>query len=333
MKKKKKIVETESTKTTSGVKFKTTNLKKVQERKKEEESRRNSTGNRYKIPQGRSLLYILPPTSDEMNGIPYVESMTHSNIGPENKFLPCMRRTPKEDRSKCLMCVQVGKYWDKARAYRGKDEKLNKKYYKMATEQGLKIKKMVQILDVSGLYDKKGKVDGEFPKCFGENVGTEDEKYKACRTCPLLSSCQKGVQTWEMQFGAEQAFMLKLNDEETDPTDIQNPIPIKIFRKGEGKEKTEYSFEWGNSFTIPPHVIKFLEKNAKDLTTMLKVSTEEQVNSALSGGETVESGESSKVKKKIKVKEVVKSKVSKEQREDMKRRLKAMSEKKKKNKE
>lgn len=310
--------------TNSGVKLKKVNLKAAKAKKKSEEDRKTTSANRtfFKAPQGRSYLYILPPTSDGMNGLPFVEKLMHNNLGAEgDKRIPCMRTDlKKESRNDCIACVKVNTYWEKFRKL-SKDGKKDEaeKYLNLAKSQGVKGKAVFQVLDVSGSYDKAGKVVEEFPSCFGDNIGTDEEKHSECRKCSFLGSCQKGVQIWEMQYGPYQSFLEKLAEEDVDVTSPDDALPMKLIRKGEGREGTSYITEWARQpIKIPDNVINVIEKHAMDLTIYAKPSTEEQMSAILSEDNIVLSSSSNDEPVKIKkVKPVVTEKEKNKMREKL----------------
>lgn len=327
----------EETKKKSSVKLGSSNVKAIKKKvKDDEEKRKNRGGSKYfKVPQGKSYLWILPPVSESMNGLPFVDRFMHNNLGPEGKgFGSCMRTSANpETRKDCIACARVNDLWNKARAFKAEGKAgLQKKYETEAKAQGMRVKQVVQVLDVAGIYDKSGKVVDKFPECFGENHGTEDEKHSKCRKCPFLSSCQKGVQPWDIQYGPYKSLIDKLSDDEIDVTNPEECIPMKIKRTGEGKQDTEYMTEWAAPIKIPEHVIAVVEKQAQDLSKLVVPSTEEQMRQMLGEGSVSPASSDSEGKKKFKKKDsapVTKPKVSKEQLEDMKKRLKSQSKSKK----
>jgi hypothetical protein len=227
----------------------------------------------------------------------------------------------------------VSKLWDKSREFKKEGKfKLEEKYKKEASSKGVKNKPLAQVLDVTGMYNKSGEVIRKFPTCYGKNYKSEEQAYDKCETCPFQNSCKEGVQKWEMQFGASEKLTEKLGEEEVDVTDPAKAIPLKIVRKGEGRMHTRYTEEWMKPIEIPPHVIKFVERHAVDLTKAVKPSTPEQMEAMLAGGDRNSSSSVSsknKVKKKEdKVGNIEKPTVTKEQREKLVARLKADSNKK-----
>jgi hypothetical protein len=337
LKKKKSSEDSEETK--SGIKLGKVSIKKAKQKKKDDEERKagKSEATYVKFPQApaRTILWIIPPTSEDMKGYPTVDKLTHNNLGPEKKgWGPCMRTDmSKETRGDCDACVIVGKLWDKSREMKkaGKPG-LEEKYKKEAMDAGVRSKPLAQVLDVTGVYNKAGEIARKFPTCFGENYKSDSQKYEKCEECAFSNSCTLGIQKWEMQFGASEKLTDKLGEDEIDVTDPANAIPIRIIRKGEGRTKTRYTEEWMKPIVIPPHVIKFVEKHAVDLSKAVKPSTKEQMAAMLSGGEgkkTEVTGDSTK-KKSSKVKNVEKPTVTDEQREKLRARLKADSAKKKK---
>ncbi len=328
-------------KKSSGVKLGKTSIKSAKAKKKANEERKagKSEASYVKFPQGKKILWIIPPTSDAMNGYPTVDKFTHNNLGPEEKgWGQCVRTDmSKETRDQCEGCKYVNTLWDKARKMKSEGKfKLEEKYKKLAAKQGVKTKALCQVLDVTGVYNKAGEAVRKFPSCFGKNYKAEEQAYDKCETCPFQNSCKEGVQKWEMQFGASEKLTEKLGEDEVDVTDPAAAIPLKIVRKGEGAIHTRYTDEWMKPIEIPPHVISFVEKHAVDLTKALKPSTPEQMHAMLTGGDgystTIVSKEDFSSKKKLKKgkssKMVEKPTVTKEQREKLRERLKADSKKK-----
>lgn len=324
-----------------GVSLQKVNIKNVKDKKNNEEKRKASrNGLKYfKSPQGKRFLWIIPPTSANMKGMPYVERIFHRNLGPTgNGFIPCVRKElNRESTNECPACTRVNELWNKHRANKESKPKLAEKYKKEAMDLGAKARPLLQILDVSGCYDKKGKVVDEFPKCFGENLNSDDEKYPKCRTCPFSDSCKAGVQLWDQQYGPYNAMMEKITEDEVDITNPEEVLPMRLGRKGEGKMGTEYTVEWpGNTIKIPQHVLKFVVKNAIDLTTQVKPSNPDDVIKAMDGdvGPSESSDDSHKPNKGDKKKnfssskEVSKPRISAEQKAAMIEKLKNANKKK-----
>lgn len=336
------MIKKKKKKKSGGVKFGSVSIKGVKSYKKNEEDRKAGKGKSKKIyfkaKIGRQMIYILPPTSDKMNGYPFVNRLIHNNIGPEKKFAQCCRLDlDSKTRAQCPQCMVVSKKYDKVRALE-KEKKLKAagSLKKEASSESTKPRALLQILDVTGAYNiKTGKLEEEFPTCFGENVGSDEEKYKKCRNCSFLDSCKKGIQLWEIQYTPYQAMMEKLAEDEVDITNPENALPMKLKRIGEGQMNTKYIPGWDvQNLKIPPHIISFMEKNATDLSTMIKPSTEEEML-AMMGGESLNNSKNEKSNKDKSYKDtkVVKPKISDEERTKIRKRLKEMSEKRRKESE
>jgi hypothetical protein len=327
------VKEIESTST--GLKLGKVNVKKVKEKK----DSMNKNDNRFfKAPSGSSRLWIIPPTSEAMDGSPYIDTLRHSNLGPDGQgWGMCMRKSIDQPREECLACVEGSKLWDKVRAFKKAGKKdLEEKYVKLASQQSVRIAARVQVLDVTGAYNKKGKVVDEFPKCFGENYNNEEEKYDKCRKCPFLESCQKGVQNWDLPKPALQLMLKKIGDEKIDITDPAKARPLLLKRTGSGRTDTKYVCDSISApVTIPAHVITFVENHAIDLSTAVKPSTEEQMAKMLSGDDSKKSAPNEGGKKKEEksakpdVKKFEKPKISEQQKKEMFAKLQKKSDEKK----
>lgn len=316
----------------SGLKLGKTSVAKVKKKKDSERKSRNSF---FKAASGRNRLWVIPPISDEMDGNPIVQTLMHSNLGPEGDgFGHCMRHKIEEPRENCIACVAASKLWDKARAY-GKDGKkdLEEKYVKKAGQASVRITPLAQILDVTGAYNDKGKVVDEFPKCFGENLRREENKYDKCRKCPFVESCKKGVQNWNPPKFAYETIMKKIGDDGIDITDPAKARPVLLKRTGTGMT-TKYACENVSApLKIPSHVVKFVEANAVDLTKVQKPMTEEEMikkmeGSAKKNDEKDFSSKKSKKPSKPDPKNFEKPKVSKKQRDAVIAKLKKQAAKK-----
>lgn len=337
----KKKVATEETATEKvGVKLGSVSIKAVADEKNEEEQRKaNRSENPYfKAPQGWSTLYILPPTSEGMKGLPWVKLMKHNNLGPNHdQWGPCMRASAKEPRENCDGCVYVSSLWTKSKEYKQKgNEELMKQYNELAKKQVVREAPRVQIIDVSGCYDpKSGKMIDEFPSCYGENVGAmEENKHTKCRSCPFLDSCKKGVQNWDISFAAYEALQDELVDKKKDVCNPAKAYPLRLKRTGEGQMGTKYKVEWvKKSLALPEHVVGFVERRATDLTKAIRPSSAEQMQKMMAGtgngsrdsDETKSTKNPKKEEKASPKMKVEKPKVSKEDRAAMIAKLKGSS--------
>lgn len=279
--KKKKLAVT---KESSG--FRTTSISSVKKRVEEEKQRRSKTkSSMLKLRQGHNFVWVLPPTSEKMDGQPFVFCLEHNDLGVDEKgFGNCMRRSMEEPRANCLACRKSEKYWKRFNTDKSDETK------ELAKKFGAQEKALVQVLDVSAAYNKAGQIVKEFPKCFGKNLGVmEEEDYvkgDKCTGCKFLQSCQKGPQAWKMQFGAQKFMVTKMAEESVDPCNPEAARPLKIIREGEGF-KTKYTTELADTLVVPPHVVDFAEKNALDLFKFAAPSTEEQMRAMLASGTEV----------------------------------------------
>lgn len=330
----KKKVKTEKS---TGLKLGKTSKAKV---KKQKDSQRQAKNSFFKAGQGRSRVWLLPPVCDEMDGVPLVETLMHSNLGPEKDgFGHCMRHSLEEPRENCLACVAAAELWDKVRKFKNEGKKqLEEKYVKIASQMSVRKTPLGQILDVTGAYNDKGKVVDKFPTCFGENLRAEENKYDKCRKCPFLESCRKGVQNWNPPKGAYDTIMKQISDKNIDITDPNKARPLLLKRVGTGLT-TKYTCEKiSNPLVIPAHVIKFVEDNATDLTKVQVPMTEEEMTKKMAGqskkgkskeGEIEHKHKGEKKSKKPNAKNFEKPKVSEKQKKEMFDKLKKQSDAKK----
>jgi hypothetical protein len=329
----------------TGSKFKSTSVKAVKESLEQEKAPRKegSKGNFLKLKEGRSFWWILPPVSDGMNGLPFYKRLMHNGMGPEGKgWGPCMRKNNAEARANCDGCVDCGKLWDLIKNYEKsgvasqieKAKDLRPKAKKMIARE----RPVVQVIDVSGAYDKAGRVVEQFPTCFGDNFNKEEDTHDKCRKCSFSDSCKAGIRLWEMQFTPYEFILNKIAEEEIDICNPGNAYPLKIIRKGMD-ERSTYTPELANPIKIPQNVVNFAEENAIDLANHFQVSTKEQMQQMM-GVESEKEESSSKSSKVVKSEEeddipdfnsetVKKPSVSEDQKTKMRERLKEISSKKK----
>lgn len=282
----KKSNDSADSKTTSKVKFGKTSVKSVREmRKKEEEARASRRGlGRYKAPNGKSALWVLPPTSDAMNGSPTVDILMHNSISPDGSgFGQCCRTHMDQPRDNCPKCLDVDRLWNKSRELKKEGDKDGAAAAeKLARESGVRVNKTAQLIDVTGAYDNKGKLVDQIPNCFGDNFAPDvkederTEKYSRCRKCTFLSSCQLGVQQWALPKAVYDKMIEAICEENKDITNPAAAYPIRVKRTGQGM-KTKYTAELAHKIKIPAKVVEFAEKHAMDLTKLIKPMTKEQM--------------------------------------------------------
>lgn len=337
-------MKSENKEETKKMKLGSVSIKSMKKAKKDIEEADSKRGgsrvSRLVLRVGKSYLWIIPPVSEKMNGQPFAEVLKHSDLGPNSRYVSCVRINMLEEREKCPGCRFVNSLWTRSRALKKSGGEVAIKEGEaleaQAKESGAKPRRAVQVLDVTGMYNKTGKIVASFPTCFGENVGTEEEKHPKCHSCPFMDSCQKGVQIWEMQGGPFSYMMEKISEEEIDICNPSKARPLKIVRKGTTKTDTKYTTELANSVKIPPNVVSFVEQHVYDLTELYKPSTIEEMNKVLvQEDDDVVNRAIAKVKeldvsekKQKKHTSIMKPTVSKKQKAHVREKLKAIADKK-----
>jgi len=234
----------------------------VEKTKQSGASEETGSGFNYytKIFHGENIWLLCPP-HDDMDGVPWVKTVKHFNVGPNNKVVNCRRWEKQQPVEDCAVCNSVyPTIW--AEDFKSLPQDEQRKFNMKAR----KVQYRMNIIDLTPLFEKTKAI----PDCFGY---FKDENHldnvEQCNGCPFNNaikiddkktyggSCKNFIQVATAGVTVQKGIRNKINLY-GDITDLEHPQPVVIIKEGSGIN-TDYQVEMA-----PPHVTEAITEFLSD---------------------------------------------------------------------